>query len=72
MKAWRIQVFKQNGQLLSWKEAYIRSWLSLGGIGTLWGLFDKEKRGLQDLVFNARVIELPKDFYKTVTKNNND
>jgi len=66
MKAWRLQIFKSNGQLLNWREAYIRSFLSLGGIGTLWSIFDKDKRGLQDLVFDARVIELPKGFYKAV------
>jgi len=64
MKTWRLQIYKKNGQMLSWKEAYIRSFASLGGISNLWSLVDSEKRGLHDLVFDTRVVELPKEFYK--------
>ncbi len=64
MKAWKLQLFRVDGQLLSWKEAYLRSFASLGGISNLWSLIDKENRGLHDLVFDTRVVELPKSFYK--------
>jgi len=64
MKTWRLQLYKSDGSLLNWKEAYIRSFLSLGGLGNLWSLFDKENRGWQDFVFDTRVVELPKNFYK--------
>ena len=64
MKTWRLQVYKKNGELLTYKEAYLRSFLSLGGISSIWALIDKEKRGLQDLIVDSIVIELPKDFYK--------
>lgn len=64
MKTWRLQVYNANGNLLTYKEAYLRSFFSLGGISSIWSLFDNEKRGLQDLMVNSRVIELPKDFYK--------
>ena len=64
MKAWRLQLYKTDGSLVTWKEAYIRSLLSLGGIANIWGLFDSEKRGWQDFIFDTRVVELPKDFYK--------
>ncbi|MGB0495938.1 MAG: RDD family protein [Kangiellaceae bacterium] len=64
MKTWRLQVYKANGELLSYKEAYLRSFLSFGGISSMWALIDKEKRGLQDLLVDSRVVELPKDFYK--------
>ena len=64
MKTWRLQVYKANGELLTYKEAYLRSFLSLGGLSTIWALLDKENRGLQDIVVNSRVIELPKGFYK--------
>ena len=61
MRTWRLKLCKPDGSHLSWKEAYIRSLVSLGGISTLWCLFDKEKRGLQDLVVDARVVQLPKE-----------
>ncbi|PHS19107.1 MAG: hypothetical protein COA86_05415 [Kangiella sp.] len=64
MKTWRLQVYKANGELLTYKEAYLRSFLSFGGISSIWALIDKEKRGLQDLIVDSIVIELPKDFYK--------
>jgi len=64
MKAWKLQLYKTDGSLLSWREAYIRSFMSLGGISNLWCLIDSQKRGLHDLIFDTRVIELPKDFYK--------
>ncbi len=64
MKTWRLQLYKKNGQLLSWKEAYIRSILSLGGISNIWSLVDEKRRGLHDLIFDTRIVELPKDFYK--------
>ena len=64
MKAWKLQLFKSDGKLLSWKEAYLRSFLSLGGLANLWCLLDSEKRGWHDMAIDSRVIELPKDFYK--------
>ncbi len=64
MKAWNLQLYKSNGELLSWKEAYIRSFASLGGLANLWCLFDSQKRGWHDLLVNSRVVVLPKDFYK--------
>jgi len=64
MKAWRLQLYKVDGSLLNWKEAYIRSLASVGGLANLWCLIDKEKRGWHDLIFDTRVVELPKDYYK--------
>ena len=64
MKTWRLQLYKTGGSLVSWKEAYIRSLASLGGLGNLWCLVDKENRAWHDLIFDTRVVELPKDFYK--------
>ena len=69
MKAWKLQLYRSNGELLSWKEAYIRSFASLGGISNLWCLIDKQNRGLQDLVFDTIVVELPKEFYKSKKEN---
>lgn len=69
MKTWRLQLYKTDGSLLSWKEAYIRSFLSLGGLGNIWCLIDSEKRGWHDFVFNTRVVELPKDYYKHKNKD---
>jgi len=65
MRAWRLKICKPNGELLSWREAYLRSFASLGGLSLLWSLFDREKRGLQDLVCDSRVVQLPKSNNKS-------
>jgi len=64
MKTWRLQLYKADGRLLNWKEAYIRSFLSFAGLGNIWCLFDEENRGWHDFVFDTRVVELPKNYYK--------
>ncbi len=69
MKTWRLQLYKVDGSLLNWKEAYIRSLLSLAGLANLWSLIDKEKRGWHDFIFDTRVVELPKDYYKKKNKH---
>jgi uncharacterized RDD family membrane protein YckC len=63
MKAWRLQLYRSDGQMVNWKQAYVRSLFSLGGLANLWCLFDQEKRGLHDFYADTRVVELPKDFY---------
>ena len=69
MKTWRLQLYKSDGSLLSWKEAYIRSFLSLGGLGNLWCLIDSDKRGWHDFIYDTRVVELPKGYYKQKNKD---
>jgi uncharacterized RDD family membrane protein YckC len=64
MRTWRLMLCKPNGDFLSWKEAYIRSFFSLGGLSHIWGLIDADNRGLHDLLPNSRVILLPKDHNK--------
>jgi len=64
MRAWRLKICKPDGQHLSWKEAYIRTLVSLGGISTIWSIFDKDKRGLQDIAVDSRVVLLPKGYDK--------
>lgn len=64
MKAWRLQLCKPGGQRLSWKEAYYRSFLSLGGIANLWSIIDSEKRGWHDIACNSCVVVLPKNYPK--------
>ena len=61
MRTWRLKLCKPDGKHLTWKEAYIRSFASLGGASIIWCLFDKENRGLHDLVVNSRVVQLPKE-----------
>jgi uncharacterized RDD family membrane protein YckC len=36
MRAWGLRVYKNNGQLLTYKDAYWRSFLSLGGLALWW------------------------------------
>lgn len=60
MKTWRLKLYKTDGSLLTWPEAYLRSFLSLAGLSQVWGLFDPENRGLHDIVCDSRVVLLPK------------
>jgi uncharacterized RDD family membrane protein YckC len=64
MKTWRLKLCKSNGSHLTWKEAYLRSLLSFGGIAHLFSLVDKEKRGWHDLAVNSRVVVLPKNYQR--------
>ncbi|WP_185964276.1 RDD family protein [Aliikangiella marina] len=64
MKTWRLKLCKPDGSHLTWKEAYIRSFASLGGLSQIWGIVDKENRGIHDFIFDTRVVELPKDYTK--------
>ena len=64
MRAWRLKVCKPDGAHLSWKEAYIRTIASLGGLSTCWSILDKEKRGIQDIIVDSRVVLLPKSYQK--------
>ncbi len=68
MKTWRLQLCLADGSLLTWRQAYLRSLLSFAGLGNFWCLIDSENRGWHDLLFDSRVVVLPKDYYKT--KNN--
>jgi len=64
MRTWRLKLCKTNGDLLSWKEAYIRSFISFAGVALLWSIFDSQKRGWHDLPNDSRVVLLPKSYAK--------
>ncbi len=54
LKAWKIKVISDNGEMISWRQAFIRfivSILSWGflGLGFVWVLFDKERRSWHDI-----------------------
>ena len=68
MRAWRLKVCKPDGSPLSWKDAYIRTFTSLGGISNIWSIVDKEKRGLHDFACDSRVVLLPKNYHKKEDK----
>jgi uncharacterized RDD family membrane protein YckC len=54
LKAWKIKVISDNGNMISWRQAFIRfivsimSWGFLG-LGFVWVLFDKEHRSWHDI-----------------------
>ena len=64
MRTWRLKLCKPDGKLLGWREAYIRSFLSFGGIAIFWSLFDSKNRGWHDKFCDSLVIEVPKDYHK--------
>ena len=65
MRSWRLQVVTTNGEPPSFGVSLLRfagALLSIAafGMGLLWILVDKERRGWHDLLSQTRVIVLPK------------
>jgi len=58
MKAWRLRVQNTNGQTISKRQAVIRFFASLLGLGNLWVLFSKQKLALQDKAAHCEVVRL--------------
>jgi uncharacterized RDD family membrane protein YckC len=65
MRAWRLRVVDADGNALGWPRAALRfvvacvSVLALG-IGYLWCLFDRRKRGWHDLAAQSVLVRLQK------------
>ena len=59
-RTWRIKLVRADGQLLSWKDAFLRGLLSCGGIANLWAFVDGENRGWHDVIMDTYVVQLPK------------
>jgi uncharacterized RDD family membrane protein YckC len=65
MRAWRIRVVTDDGGPLPWPRALLRFAvallsLSAAGLGFLWCLIDRDRRGWHDLVARSAVVRLPK------------
>lgn len=66
MRAWRLRVTGADGAALSWPRALLRFVLALVslaalGIGFLWCLVDRERRGWHDIGAKSAVLHIPKD-----------
>lgn len=62
MRAWRLRVVGQNSDKISIKQAVIRFYVSLAGLGNLWVLVDfKNRQSLQDYAAKTRTIVLTKE-----------
>lgn len=64
MRAWKIRVTAADGSPLPWPRALLRfaiALLSLGaaGLGFIWCLIDRERRGWHDLAARSNVLRLP-------------
>lgn len=61
MQAWRLKIVNKHGEKLSLKDAVYRFFFTLItlGIGTLWCLFDKEKRSVQDILTPTQILYSP-------------
>ena len=63
MKTWKIRLQQQDGKAVSWSLALIRyctaiiSWAALG-MGFIWSVFDRQKRGWHDIASNTVLIDL--------------
>ena len=65
MRAWRLRVVGTDGSPLRWSHALLRfaiALVSLGalGIGFLWCLVDRDRRGWHDIGAHTVVVRLPK------------
>ena len=62
MRAWRLQLLTHDNQTVSLKQAIIRFYASLAGLGNLWVLVDfKNRQSLQDYIANTRTVVLTKE-----------
>jgi uncharacterized RDD family membrane protein YckC len=65
MRAWRVRVVDENGQLPTLKSALLRyftaigSWFALGA-GFLWSLIDQRRRGWHDIASKTLLVRVPK------------
>lgn len=62
MRAWRLLLVQQNGAPVTFKQALIRLFTALGGLGNLWLLVRwKQKLALQDQLSGTMVLVLSKE-----------
>lgn len=67
MRAWRLQVLDKQGNTITIKQAVIRFYASLAGLGNLWVLLDfKNRQSLQDYAANTRTVVLSKEANRQV------
>ena len=65
MQAWNLTIVNNDGKMISMKQSLIR-WvtaipaISLGCIGLLWCLIDREKRTWQDIISGSKTLHLVK------------
>ena len=65
MRAWRVKLVSTNGQPISWSSCLLRFIVGIIssatlGLGILWALFDRQKRGWHDVAANTLLIRLDK------------
>lgn len=61
MRAWRLRVVDREGGALPWSRALLRFVVvaASAGLGLLWSLVDRERRGWHDRAAGSRVVRLP-------------
>ena len=65
MRAWRLCVLTTDDQLLGWKQAMLRYWVSILswlplGMGYWWLLFDPQRQAWHDRAAGSQVVLLEK------------
>ena len=66
MRAWRLRLFDEQGDTVSWSTAMMRvagAYVSaqLLGLGYLWMLIDKEKLSWHDRFSETRIVQLDRN-----------
>jgi uncharacterized RDD family membrane protein YckC len=65
MRAWRLRVVSADGSVLPWPRALLRFAVAcvsliVFGVGFLWCLFDRQKRGWHDIAARSVFVRLSK------------
>ncbi|MDN3608223.1 RDD family protein [Vibrio ostreicida] len=60
MRAWKIQIRNPNGTAISTNQAVIRIATSGFGLANITVPFDRQKRGIHDILAKTQVVLLPK------------
>jgi uncharacterized RDD family membrane protein YckC len=67
MRAWRLRVVSKDSDKITIKQAIIRFYVSLAGLGNLWVLVDfKNRQSIQDYAAKTRTIVLTKEANRQV------
>lgn len=65
MRPWRMQVRDEQGQLVGWGRLWLRFvvatlGMAAAGLGLLWCLVDRQRRGWHDIAAGTWVLQRPK------------
>lgn len=63
MRAWRLRLLSTDGTAISWPRCLLRFFtaivsIAVFGLGILWALLDRQKRGWHDIAANTLLVRM--------------